>query len=95
MTPRASAAARPPAHTSWIAFACLAPIVILGFSRPRRRILLASLAALALCGCGARINSTASALNPARIYPIVITGTTTNLDGSVLQHTVTVTLTVQ
>ncbi len=97
VTPRASAATRPPhaCPSTWIALACLAPVAILGISGSRRRVLLASLAVLALCGCGTRINSTGSTLSPAKIYPIVITGTTTNLDGSVLQHTATVTLTLQ
>ena len=95
ITPRASAAARTPHASTWIVFACLAPIAIAGISRRRRRVLLASLATLALCGCGARINSSASAQVPSASYPILITGTTTSLDGSVLQRTITVTLTVQ
>ncbi len=79
---------------AWTTLASLVPFVILAISR-RRKILLASMAALTLCGCGARINSTASTQSPSTTYPVIITGTTTNLDGSVLQHTVTVSLVVQ
>ena len=97
VTPRASAAVRLPhaSSSTRIALACLAPIAILGLSRRRRRLLLASLATLALCGCGARINSFANAQLPSASYPIVITGISTNIDGSILQHTATVTLTIQ
>lgn len=86
---------RPSSRRSLLAIACLCPLLLLGLSRNRRRALVVSLAALALCGCGARINFTNAAQPAAITYPIVITGTTTNLDGSVLQHTITATLTVQ
>ena len=82
-------------HHGLVALACVCPLLLLGIARGRRRLLIASLAALALCGCGARINSSAAAQATAITYPIVITGTTTNLDGSVLQHSITATLTVQ
>jgi hypothetical protein len=98
VTPRALAINRPaatPRRTTCLTLACLAPLLVFGLSR-HRRLLLGSLIALALCGCGARINSAATnGQSTTRTYPITITGTTTNLDGSVLQHTATVTLTVQ
>ena len=92
---RATNPGRSASHRGLIAIACLCPLLLVGIARSRRRVLLASLAALALCGCGARINSGNAAQAAATTYPIVITGTTTNLDGSVLQHTITATLTVQ
>ena len=96
VTPRTqAAAARPAPRHDLIAIAWICPILLLGILRGRRRLLIGSLAALTLCGCGARINSTASGQVAAITYPIVITGTTTNLDGSVLQHSITATLTVQ
>ncbi len=96
-TPRALAESlRPESHRrSWITIALLSPLVLVGRSRHRRRMLLASLAALALCGCGDRINAASSQGSITTIYPIVVTGTTTNLDGTVLQHTATVTLVIQ
>ena len=84
-----------PSHRGLITLAWICPLLLVGISRKRRHLLAGSLAALVLCGCGARINSTATGQPPATSYPIVITGTSTNLDGSVLQHTVSVTLTVQ
>ncbi len=100
VTPRALAANSPPQHAHTrpgpAALTGLLPLLLLGLRSPRRRFLLASLAALALCGCGARINSAAtSAGNSPATYPITLTATTTNLDGSILRHTATVTLTVQ
>ena len=94
-TPRALASSQHLlTRSGFIAFASLVPFVTLVVSR-RRKILLASFAALALCGCGARINSTAISGSTSKAYPITITGTTTNLDGSVLQHTATINLIVQ
>ena len=81
-------------HGGCCTLACLLPLMLIVVSR-RRRILLGSLAALALCGCGARINSTAVSQTASTTYPITITGTTTNLDGSVLQHTASISLVVR
>ena len=80
-----------------LAFAVALPL----FGLARRRVALAACVSLlsvfmiALSGCGARINSAATAPSSAKTYPITVTGTTTRIDGSVLQHTATVTLTVQ
>ena len=101
ITPSALAKTRPPQRISdnpgWITVASLLPLLLLSLPRTRRQLLLASLATLTLCGCGARINSAAlaAAQSTATTYPITVTATTTNLDGSVLQHTAIVTLTVQ
>ena len=48
-----------------------------------------------LIGCGDRIAVLPSANTGATSYPITVTGTTTTTTGAVLQHTATVTLTVQ
>jgi sugar lactone lactonase YvrE len=48
-----------------------------------------------MIGCGDRIAVLPSANTGATSYPITVTGTTTTSTGAVLQHTATVTLTVQ
>ena len=95
ITPRALASSHSLLTSrDWTALAALLPCLVLVLSR-RQKLLLGSLAALALCGCGARINSPQATQSTSTTYPITITGTTTNLDGSVLQHTANMSLVVQ
>lgn len=80
-----------------LAVAAIVPFLYLGRRRRHASFSLLSLfaATMFLCGCGARINSAASTQPVAKTYPVTVTGTTTLLDGTVLQHTMTASLTVQ
>jgi sugar lactone lactonase YvrE len=77
---------------STLLYALLIPAAFLVRKR-RRPILLGALLALSL-GCGDRINTTAAVATGAT-YNITVIATATSTAGATLQHTATVTLTVQ
>lgn len=95
--PRASTALKrtPGIRVADVAF--LLPIVLLPFTRKRpRRALLSTALGLPflLLGCGDRTFGTQSSTSSAQSYALQVTGTTTLANGSSLQHSTTVNLTI-
>ena len=97
--PRSSAAMPAPASRYHSILALLLPMLLLPLST-RRRLRNATLGVVSLAlvvvlaGCGDRIAGTAATGSSAHTYSLLVTGTTTRADGSSLQHSTTVTLTV-
>ena len=96
-TARATATSSPSQSSKWVAFGFFLPL--LGLRRLRRsglkHLALGAALLVGICGCGNRVNTVAAGQTPATVYPLIVTGTTTNLDGTTLQHSVSVSLTVQ
>ena len=77
----------------------IAPLVF----RPRRCLIttkrftltLLSLTLLFTAGCGDRISTADALALAAKSYTIIVTGTATTSNGSVLQHSTTVTLLIE
>jgi hypothetical protein len=94
-TARKNSSTSPPIAWAFLLF----PIATLTL-RPRNyrvtanslALILISIAALFMAGCGARVNSTGSQALTAKSYTITVTGTATTSTGGILQHSTTVTL---
>jgi sugar lactone lactonase YvrE len=101
-TPITAALERAPTHPSIRWAFLLLPITSLVF-RPRRCLIttkrftltLLSLTLLFTAGCGDRISTADALALAARSYTITVTGTATTSNGSVLQHSTTVTLLIE
>ncbi|MGA8938714.1 MAG: Ig-like domain repeat protein [Acidobacteriaceae bacterium] len=91
----ASAHSRRSGGGVWACMAC--PLVMWGWRRRKAWKVAATCAALfgmvMLSGCGARSISTA--LLGGKSYPVTVTGTSTNLAGAVVSHSMQVTLVVE
>jgi hypothetical protein len=86
------------AHVRWIGESLESLAVFLLPLRMRRRLWSGALVLLGLVmmvGCGDRVVSDAAATANTASYPITVMGTATGAAGKVLQHTATITLTVQ
>ncbi|MBB5315636.1 NHL domain-containing protein [Tunturibacter empetritectus] len=104
-TPTTVAANRPSAHGLYQSFLAgvflLCPLAGAAVRRRKHttatRLLLIAIASVTLTlatGCGARINADPQLTSPAKSYAITVTGTATSPTGSPLQHSATVTLTL-
>jgi sugar lactone lactonase YvrE len=97
-TPQTAAFYRNFGSAPMLAF-ILFPIAGMAFRRRIRRgaIIFAIVAStLTLCsGCGSRINTGDTSVNPAKTYTITVTATATSPSGSVLEHATTVSLIVE
>ena len=79
--------------TLW-AFGGLA-VFCFGLARRRVRVPVLLMATLFFCGCGARTVGEEGQALSSQGYTVTLTGTSTNLAGSVVTHTTPVTLTIQ
>ena len=77
-------------------WACALLLTSGGYLARRRRKLLWTLAlSVTVCGCGARTTGEGTGGLTTATYPLVITGTSTDLLGSVVTHTANLTLIVE
>ena len=77
-------------------WACVLLLTSGGYVARKRRKLLWTLAlSVTVCGCGARTTGEGTGGLTTATYPLVITGTSTNLLGSVVTHTTNMTLIVE
>ncbi|MBB5345314.1 NHL domain-containing protein [Tunturibacter empetritectus] len=104
-TPTTVAASSPSTHGLYQSFLAglflLCPLAGAALRRRKHttatRLLLLAIASVTLTlatGCGARINADPQLTSPAKSYTITVTGTATSPTGSPLQHSATVTLTL-
>ncbi len=76
-------------------WACVALLTGGYLARKRRKLLWSLALSISVCGCGARTTGEGLGGLTTTSYPLVITGTSTNLLGSVMTHTVNLTLIVE